>query len=306
MRPSLLDWALLGALVAIWGTAFLAIAIAVESLPPASLVALRVGVAALVLCVAVRALGMRLPGPGPIWARFLLLGCVGNALPFTAISWGQLRVSSGLTGVLMAVMPLATLVLAHYFVAGEKMTPRRTAGFGLGFAGIGVLVGPAAMLQLGGDGTEVTHQLAVLLGALCYAVNTILAGRMPPMHALVQAAGTMLMSSAVMLPIALVFDRPWEWPVLPSGTSWAAGLWLGLVPTGLATFLYFRIVSSAGPTFLALMNYGIPVVAMGAGIALAGEPFEPRALLALTLILGGLIVSQRAPQRRPEPARRAG
>jgi len=98
------SWANLLALTLIWGTAFMAIAIAVETLPPATLVATRVAVAALVLCVAARAMGLRPPPPGRLWLRFLLLACVGNALPFTLISWGQERIDSGLAGVLMAVI----------------------------------------------------------------------------------------------------------------------------------------------------------------------------------------------------------
>ena len=112
------DWSRLFALIAIWGTAFLFIDLSVATLPPATLVASRVGIAALVLVVAARALGLALPAPGRLWLRFLLLACVGNAIPFFAISWGQQRVASGSAGILMAVMPLTTLVLAHFWNPG--------------------------------------------------------------------------------------------------------------------------------------------------------------------------------------------
>ena len=85
--PSLGDWARLLALVCIWGTAFLFIDVSVETLPPATLVAVRVSVAAVVLLLAARLLRLEMPGPGRLWLRFLLLACVGNALPFFAISW---------------------------------------------------------------------------------------------------------------------------------------------------------------------------------------------------------------------------
>ena len=294
-HPGTADWVLLAALILIWGTAFLAIDVAVESLPPATLVAARVGIAAGVLCVAVLGRGLRLPRPGRVWIRFLLLAVVGNALPFYAISWGQQRVESGLAGILMAVMPLATLVLAHYFVAGEFMTRRRAAGFVIGLGGVFVLTGPSALAQIGGEASDLTRQAAVLAGALCYAVNTILARRMPQMHSLVLSACVMLMASAVMLPVAVLLDRPWTVSPLPA--SIGAAVWLGLVPTGVATVLYFLIVSRAGPTFLSLMNYVIPVVAMLTGIALAGESFEWRILGALALILTGLAISQMGSMR---------
>ncbi len=284
------DWSRLAGLVAIWGTAFLFIDLAVETLPPATLVALRVGVAALVLLVLLPALGLRLPRPGILWLRFLLLACVGNAIPFFAISWGQLRVASGIAGLLMAVMPLVTVVLAHFFVAGEHLSARKGAGFALGFAGVALLTGPGALAGLGGDASEIAHQAAILLGAVCYAVNTILARHLPAMHPIVSAACTMLMASAIMVPIALAVDAPWR--LAPSSTSIASALWLGLVPTGVATVLYFRIVSTAGPTFLSLMNYVIPAVALGTGIVVLGEPFDGSVLAALALILAGLSVSQ--------------
>jgi len=243
-----------------------------------------------VLLAAVRVVGLALPPPGLLWLRFALLACVGNAIPFVAISWGQQRVASGLAGILMAVMPLATLLLAHRFVPGERMTRRKAAGFAVGFAGVVVLTGEDALARLGGDPSDIARHLAILGGALCYAINTILARRMPPLHPLVSSAGVMLMASGVMVPAALVFDAPWT--LAPSALSLASAVWLGLVATGVATVLYFQIVSTAGPTFLSLMNYVIPAVAFAVGIALLGEPFEWRAVLALALILSGLYTSQ--------------
>lgn len=294
------DWTRLFGLVLIWGTAFLFIDLSVETIAPATLVAARVLVAAVVLLVAAFGLGLRLPPPGAIWLRFLLLACVGNALPFFLISWGQLRVASGPTGILMAVMPLTTLLLAHFFVPGERMTRRRALGFGMGFAGVLVLTGPEALTRLAGSTSDLVSYLAILTGALCYAVNTILARRMPEMHPVVSATCTMIMASAVMIPAAVVFDRPWQ--LEPSGLSALSAIWLGLVPTGLATVLYFRIVSTAGPTFLSLMNYVIPGVAFLTGIVVLHEPFEWRVLGSLALILAGLFTSQTERAQVADPA----
>ena len=113
---------------------------------------------------------------------------------------------------------------------------------------------------------------------------------MPATHPLVSAACVMLMATAVMLPVSFWVDRPWH--LTPSRLSLVSVVWLGLVPTGVATVLYFRIVSSAGPTFLSLMNYLIPGVALATGVAVGGESFEWRVLGALALILAGLFTSQ--------------
>ena len=294
------DWTRLFGLIGIWGTAFLFIDLSVETIPPATLVAIRVSVAAAVLVVLARVLGLTLPRSGVLWLRFLLLACVGNATPFFLIGWGQQTVPSGLTGILMAVMPFATLMLAHFFVPGEGMTVQRTVGFVLGFGGVVVLTGPEALTRLEGTSSTIVGQLAILGGALCYAINTILAGRMPPTHPLVSAACTMVMASCVMLPVSAIFDHPWL--LEPSRLSVVSAVWLGLVPTAFATVIYFRIVSSAGPTFLALMNYVIPAVALITGIAVLDEPFEWRILGALVLILCGLYTSQRAGPGDVDPA----
>ena len=287
------DWFRLASLVAIWGTAFLFIDLAVATLPPATLVAMRVVVAAAVLLALLPTLGLRLPPLGPVWLRFTLLAAVGNAIPFFLISWGQTRVASGLAGLLMAINPLTTLVLAHFFVPGEGITRARASGFAVGFLGVVVLTGPAALASLGGQASALAHQAAILAGATCYAINTILARRMPPMQPIVSAAGTLTMASAIMIPASLALDAPWR--LEPTAGSVAAGVWLGLVPTGLATVLYFRIVSSAGPTFLTLSNYPIPVVALLTGAVVLAEPLEWRIGAALALILGGLYWSQRSP-----------
>ena len=258
------------------------------------------GLALAALGALVLILGKRLPRERRAWLFIVAMAVAGNVLPFLLITWGQQGIDSGLAGILMAIMPLTTLVLAHFFVAGEHLSARKGAGFALGFAGVALLTGPDALAGLGGDASEIAHQAAILLGAVCYAVNTILARHLPAMHPIVSAACTMLMASAIMVPIALAVDAPWR--LAPSSTSMASALWLGLVPTGVATVLYFRIVSTAGPTFLSLMNYAIPAVALGTGIVVLGEPFDGSVLAALALILAGLSVSQTGARAARESA----
>jgi drug/metabolite transporter (DMT)-like permease len=288
-RP-LTDWLFLLALVGLWGTSFLFVKIAVRSVAPATLVAARFAIAAIVLSVAVRAKGLQLPSSRRVWGRYLLMGLIGNALPFTLIAWGQIRVDVGLAGILLGAMPLMTLLMAHFFVPGEQMTPRIVGGLGLGFVGLVVLLGPEALLELGGNASELPSQAAILLAALCYAISTILARRLATLDALVSAATVMWTASAIMLPVALWMDRPWgqDWSV----EAVVSVVWLGLLATALATILYFRVVQSAGPTFLSLMNYLIPVVALAAGAVVLDEELAGTVLIGLTLILAGLAISQ--------------
>ena len=295
-RRTLNDWLLLLALVAMWGSSFMFNRVAVASLPPWTVVAGRIGIAALVLTAVVHATGRRLPPPGRTWAPFVLIAAIGNAIPFYLITWGQQVVESALAGILMAVMPLATLVLAHFLIAGERMTRPRATGFVIGFGGIVLLMGPAALAGAGGDAMLV-YQLAVLGGALCYALQSVLTRLIIRGDVMVAAAATLIVASLMVVPAALWLDRPWT--LSPRGVSVAAVVWLGVAPTALATVLYFQLIRSAGPTFMSLVNYLSPGVAVLLGLVVMGEHPHAIAYFGLVLILAGIAVAQRRSAAAP-------
>jgi drug/metabolite transporter (DMT)-like permease len=285
------EWALLAALVAMWGSAFLFNKLGVASVPPATLVAGRLALGATIMLAIVYARGLRLPPLGPIWLAYCLLGVLGNAVPFLLITWGQQFIDSALAGILMAVMPLATLVLAHFLVRGERMTSGRIFGFVLGFGGIVFLMEPAAVAGVGGAAQQILAQLAILCGALCYAANSVLARLFIKTDFTLAAAGTLLVPAVLMLGVALVHDKPWM--LHPTFASTASIVWLGVGPTAIATICYFRLISSAGPTFMSIVNYLSPAVAVFLGVALLGEEPAVSAYVGLALILSGIALSQR-------------
>jgi drug/metabolite transporter (DMT)-like permease len=294
------DWGLLFALVALWGSNFMFVKLGVATVPPATLVAARLALGALILLAVVRALGYTLPAPGREWAPYAVLGLVGNCMPFSFITWGQQHMDSALAGILMAIMPLATMVLAHFLVRGEGMTRNRVAGFLLGFAGIVVLTGPAALAGLGGAPIAILAQLAVLSGALCYAANSVLSRVLIKGGVLVASAAIIAAGALISLPVALIVDRPWA--LAPSWGSVAAVIWIGIGPTAIATLVFLKVIASAGPTFMSLANYLIPVVALLLGIGLLDEEPGANAVAGLLLILGGIALSQfrgRAALARP-------
>jgi drug/metabolite transporter (DMT)-like permease len=290
------DWFLLFALVAMWGSAFMFMKIAVATVPPATLAAGRLVIGASVLLVVVHARGLRLPSLGSAWRQYALLAAIGNAVPFYLIAWGQQGIDSALAGILIAIMPLATLVLAHYFVRGEHITRNRVIGFIFGFSGIVLLMGPAALTGQTGSALQVVSQLAVLAGALCYAANTVVARLTVKSDVLIASAGVLLLASAMMVPLALVLDRPWS--LMPSVASIASVVWLGIGATGVATLCYFALIGSAGPTFTSLVNYMSPCVALLLGVIILNEEPGPNAYAGLALILSGIALSQ---FRRPRP-----
>jgi len=287
---SLKDWGLLTALSALWGSNFMFVKLAVATVPPATLVASRLVIGAVILVAVVRAMGYRFPPLGRAWLPYLALALVGNCLPFWFITTGQQTIDSALAGILMAVMPLATLLLAHFHVAGERMTANRVAGFLLGFFGIVVLIGPAALAGLGGSAAQILAQLAVLAGALFYSANSVMTRVILKGDVMVAAAGIITVAAAISLPVALVVDQPWN--LEPSSGSVYALVWIGIGPTALATLVYLALIGSAGPTFMSLVNYCIPVIALFLGVMLLGEAPGANAYTGLLLILSGIALSQ--------------
>jgi drug/metabolite transporter (DMT)-like permease len=164
-RP-ITHWLLLFALVVMWGSAFMLTGIAVRAFSPVVLVTVRLVGGAVLLTGLICLRGMPFPRYGRFWLFSLLLAIAGNALPFWLISFGQQRVESGLAGILMGIMPLTTMLLAHFFVGGERLNAVKAAGFALGFAGLVVLLGPTALLELEGQGGVLLYELAILGGAI--------------------------------------------------------------------------------------------------------------------------------------------
>jgi drug/metabolite transporter (DMT)-like permease len=275
-----------------WGTSFLFTKIALEQLQPVTVVTFRLGLGAVVLLAMLWWRDSPLPRGGRLWLHLLVLSALGNTLPFQLIAWGQQSIDSGLAAMLIAWMPLGVLVLAHFTVPGETMTAAKGAGLLLGLLGVAILVGPDALQRIGGDRVAILSQLALFAAAASYAVNAILARHLPPGDAAVHTAATVSLAALTMLPVGAT-DGIADLPHLTPRTAFALA-WLGVASTALATVLYFRIIASAGPTFLSLINYLIPPIAIIAGALVLGERPAPNSLIALAVILIGIAVSQRA------------
>ena len=159
----------------------------------------------------------------------------------------------------------------------------------LGFCGVALLIGPDALRGLSGN-TTLLGSLAVLAAALCYAVNTVLARRVAVSNPIGLAAGTMIVASLISLPSAVV-GLP-STVVPPSGLAVIALLFLGLLSTGLATVIYFRLIQGPGPAFVSLVNYLVPGWAVIAGALVLGEALSIHVFLGLALILTGLAFSE--------------
>ena len=302
--PAPLDWGLLACLGVIWGGAFLGVELALDSLAPIWVSTGRITLAAIGLVALAQLSGAGLPPARTATGRRIWLHCTGmglftNAIPFTLLAWGQQHVTSSFAGITMAVVPLLVLSLSHFLVPGERLTLTRAAGFAIGFSGVVLLVGGEQLFAsrpAGDGGPTLAAQLACVSASCCYAIGSIITRLCPPVNTTSFAAGGLLAASVLILPVAAITSGM---PSAISSTSLAGMIFLALFPTGVATILLTMIIQRAGPPFLSLVNYQVPVWAVLIGAVILSETIPSHFITALVIILGGLAVAQR-------PLKRAG
>jgi drug/metabolite transporter (DMT)-like permease len=282
------EWALLLVLSVLWGGSFFFVGIAVRELPSLTIVMLRVGGAAVTLLLALRVLGLRIPGERRVWAAFFGMGLLNNAIPFTLFVWGQHQIASGLASILNATTPLFGVIVAHLLTPDEKMTRNRLTGVVIGFAGVVLMIGPEAVAGLSGS---VLAQLACLAAAFAYALAGVFGRRFSRMGVspIVTAWGQVTASTVLLVPMALVLETPWRLDP-PSVETWAALAGLAVLSTALGYIIYFRVLAAAGATNLLLVTFLIPVSAILLGVAFLNESLVARHLAGMVLIGAGLAV----------------
>jgi drug/metabolite transporter (DMT)-like permease len=216
------------------------------------------------------------------------MGVLNNVIPFTLIVWGQSHIASGLASILNATTPLFTVIVAHYFTTDERLTGHRLLGVIVGFAGVAVMIGAAALRTLNAD---VLAQLAVLGAALSYGLSGVYGRRFKAMGIppLATAAGQLTASSIILVPVALVVDRPWTLP-MPSTQAVLSILCLAIVSSAFAYLIFFRLLARAGATNVGLVTFLIPVSAILFGVTLLGETLELRHMAGMVLIGLGLVL----------------
>ncbi|MBR0820026.1 DMT family transporter [Bradyrhizobium liaoningense] len=298
--PLAFEIGLLLLLSLIWGSSFTLIKVAIPTIPPFTMVAARVTIAAILLTVIARAQGHALPGRGSMWTAFLVQGLLQSALPFTLISWGEMHIASGLAGVLNATPPMFVLAIALTTGRGRQaISSRKIIGVALGLAGVAMTMGIDALSGIGS--TEPLAQAAVLGASLCYALAPIWGQRFSELPAIVTAAGAMGCAAVLMLPAAAIVERPWT--LAPTAEAVAAVLGLAVVCTALAMVIYFRLIRTLGPLGTTSGSYLRAGFAVALGTALLGERFTWSIVAGMVLILAGVVAVTMPPPgqtaRRP-------
>jgi len=269
----------------LWGSAFLLIKIAIATIPPYTLTMGRMGIATLALFVVLIVRGESLPLDRKSLALFAFIGLFGSALPFTLINWGEIHIPSGLAAVLMGIMPITTALLAHFFIPDEPFGWRKAIGIFVGFGGLLVLVGIDA---ISGFDSSVTAQIAMLCAAAAYAITTTFTRLRVAHPGLIMATGSSMMGFLWVLPLALVYDRPWS--LTPDLMGVSATVLLGLLPSAVGILLFFHLIRRVGATIFAQVNYLIPLVGAFLGAVFLGEALNWQLISALVLVLSGISI----------------
>lgn len=280
-------WLMFAAMSVIWGIPYLLIKVAVGGVPVPVLVLCRVGIgAALLLPIAIRR--RQLAVLAPRWPWLVLFAIVEIIVPWLLLSEAETRLSSSMSGLLIASVPILVAVLGRLTGTGDRLTPIRWAGLLVGLAGVGLLVGPGTP---GGDLGAVGE---VLLVALCYATGPLIASRkladLPP---LAMTAACLGFASIVYAPLAAT-----DWPsALPSGKVIAALAGLAVICTALAFVIFFALINEVGPARASVITYVNPAIAVSGGVLLLGEQLTAAMVGAFVLILGGSVLATQPGER---------
>ena len=296
------QWVLFALLTGIWGASFLFIKISLETLPPLTVVALRVTLGALLVWTLVVWRGASLRGVP--WGAMLFMGVINNALPFTLITWGEQYIPSGLASLVNGTVPIFAAVLSHSMLRAERLTRLQWGGVMLGFGGLVWLFLPDVWYAWQGLTTwyGVFGQFAVMTAASCYAVGTVYARKhLREYDPFVMAATQLLWSAVVLWPLAWWAGLGLTASALTGRTLLAIG-WLGLASSGLAYVIYYTLVRLMGATQVTMVTYLIPVVGLVLGAVFLDETVGWDVLIALALILTSIVVVNRPRVHSPSPA----
>jgi drug/metabolite transporter (DMT)-like permease len=272
---------------AIWGSSFAWIKIAVEEIPPATLVAWRMTLGAAGMLSMLLVLRVPMPRRPRELVPLAVMGAINAAIPIFLISWGEQYVDSGTAAVLNSLVPIFSLILAGLVIRTEPVTAIRVAGLVLGFVGAALLAGRE--LELRTDASGLLGALAVVLAAVSYAAGASFARyRIRHTHRYVVAGGTLVFAAIYMWVLALAADGG---VILPAaGPTIVAVLWLGILGSFIAYLLFFFLIEHLGATMASMVTYMFPVIGVAIGVLLLGERMDLRLAFGTALVVLGIIV----------------
>ena len=285
------DIPLLLLLSLVWASAFSAIKIAVPEVGPTFLVFTRCLIGAgVMLIVVILMRSSDWPKTLKQWLGLFFVGVTSTALPFYLISFAEQKITSSMAGILMTTGPLVVIVLGHFVTGDEKINKGKMLGVFLG------LLAAIYLLREGlvhFDGAGFLHPLAAIGAAVCYAIGGLMAKRLTMVSSEVIAFGVLAVSAIVTAGF-LLWQGELRYPEYVSDETWAAILWLGIMPSGLAFYMRYFLIKRNGYGFVSYVGYLIPLFAIVIGLVLLGEMITIDTFLAMLVIILGLFFTRDA------------
>jgi drug/metabolite transporter (DMT)-like permease len=287
-QPKIIDYVLLTFLALIWSSAFFNIKIATYSYGPITISLGRVffgAIPVLLLCLYKK---IKIEAFSKDWHWFAMIGFINLVAPFFLISYGVKSVQSNLAAILMSTTPLSSVVLGHFFTKNEKFNFIKTFGILIGFSGIIYLFFDNLLI----NDNNFISALLILLGSTCYVIGGVLTLKISKKKN-ENVTGSILIWAIIMLiPLASFIEKPWN--LNPSIESTISIIYLGIVSTGLAWLLRFRILKNNGLIFQSQVSYLIPIFGMILGYIFLKEMITAKIIVSLTAVLIGLYFVKKA------------
>ena len=286
-KPTLSDALLLVLMGFVWGSAFLAIKIAVVETGPVLLVFLRILTALAPLWIYMAWRGASFPDNRYDWVLLIAMSLLNTVIPFFLLSWAGLHISSGVMALIMGLGPLLSLVVSHVSTHDDRFSMSKLMGMLIGLAGLVLIIGGDA---LGGVTANLLGDLAVVVAITCYAVASAMVRKVRSTSKEAMATVNMIVSAAILAPIVFLVETP----ALSSLSTGAviSILYLGVVTTGIGYLLRFHLVLTVGQTYMSMASYIMPVVGVGLGTVFLAEPLSANIILALALVLASFAVAR--------------
>ena len=269
-----------------WGPSYFFIKIGVEEIPPFTLVFLRVAIAALILHVYCRLKRLEKFHWKQHWKHYLILGLTLNVLPFCMISYGEMYISSSLTGIINSMTLIFTTILAYFFGFQETFSKQKMMGMISGIVGLMVIYLP---LIFQGSKSRGVGVLMMLLACLCYGIGTVyVRSHLQKIKGVTVLTAQLSVAMVILLPLIFLFDL--KNLSIPSFQGFFSVTWLGIIATALGFFFYYKVIELAGSTYASFISLLVPVFSMILGVIVLHEKLEWNHYLGAFFILTGVFV----------------
>mgnify|MGYP001445680769 FL=1 len=278
-------------LSAIWGSAFFAIKISVETINPITVASLRLIIGSIILFLYFKYKDLKFIYSKKIIFQIFLIGLIGNFIPFSLISWSEMYIQSNTAGLLLSVAPILTLIFSHFLTKDDKFSLLKFLSIIIGLIGVLFIFDIQNLIYNSDSSKFIIPKLFIIIAAFGYVISSILAYNMRHMNSVTLTTFVTIFAALISIPFLIYFE--FKSISSYSFNSMISLFYLGAFPTALAFLIRFHIIAKAGPIFLSYVAYLIPVFAILWGYIFLNEKINSSTLVGVILILLGVFISQK-------------